>query len=628
MRKKLGSAVPDALVEKVFDRTSGVPLFVEEFTRMVQESSVSGPAGESRTGLWTLLAREIPATLQDLVMARLDRMEGEREVAQLAAVLGREFSYELLAAVAGLDEPMLQAELAKLVKAEILYSKSRPPRCTYIFKHALLEDALYNALVKNRRQQYHQRIVEALETRFPQTVEAQPELLAHHGTAGGVPEKAIGYWLKAGLRSRSRFANVEAIGHLTKGLELLATLEESPERNLQELDFLNPLGTAYIAVHGYAAPQVGPVYARARELCERSGQPAKLFAIMWGTWIWHVVRADLTLCTELAGEALALAEQVNDPGMLMEALFLPGVTSVFRGDFAAGRAHCARALADYDDRERTRFWSGITGEDSGVAHRCYLAVAEWHRGRVDHAIQRNEEAVALARTIGQPFTLAFALEHRAWLFNQCRLASQAQSAAEEEIAIAKEQGFAYWLATATLFKADALVLQGQGAAALPLLTKGLHDLRETGTRLDLTLHLGFLGSAYAQAGRFEESLQAFDEGLADAGRTEERFFEAELHRMKGELHLARSPEVAGGLLPPGDRHGPASGKSSLGTAGNNESRLPLAGPGPPPGSVRRTGDDIRCIHGRIHDAGPCGREGAPGQLGTILTPPDGGICRR
>ncbi len=226
-------------------------------------------------------------------------------------------------------------------------------------------------------------------------MEAQPELLAHHCNEGGLPLKAIGYWLKAGTRSREKFANVEAISHLSKGLDLLGTLARSPERDIQELEFLNPLGTAYIAVHGYAAPQVGPVYQRARELCERSGQPSQLFAFMWGTWIWHLVRADLRLSMKLADEALALAEKVNDPGMLMEALFLPGVTSVFRGDFAAGRAHCARALAKYDDRERTRFWAGITGEDSGVAHRCYLSVALWHLGHVDQAIQLNGEAVDL-----------------------------------------------------------------------------------------------------------------------------------------------------------------------------------------------------------------------------------------
>jgi predicted ATPase len=278
-------------------------------------------------------------------------------------------------------------------------------------------------------------------------------------------------------------------------------------------------------------------------LCERIGQPSQLFAIMWGAWIWHLVRADLRLCMELASEALALAERVNDPGMLMEALFLPAVTLVFRGEFATARAHCARALAQYDDRHRTRFWADITGEDSGVAHRCYLSVALWHLGQPDQALKLNHEAVGLARAIGHPFTLAFALEHRAWLHNQCRLAAEARAAAEEEIAIATEQGFSYWLASATLFKADSLVLQGQWSEALPLLLKGLHDLRATGTGLDLTFHLGFLGAACTRAGRFEDAMKALNEGLAVAEKSDERFYEAELHRLKGELQ-AESPDKA------------------------------------------------------------------------------------
>ncbi len=227
MRKKAGGALPEAVIEQVYDRAGGVPLFVEEFTKMVQESAVLDQPGAGGARGPALLGHEIPSTLQDLVMARLDRMEGGRELAQLAAVLGREFSHELLAAVATVDEPTLQAELAQLAQAEILYPKGRPPRCTYIFKHALLEDALYNALVKSKRQQFHRRIGEVLEAQFPQTAETQPELLGHHFTEAGLTEKAIGYWLKAGQRSRERSAFCEAIGHLTKGLALLDTLEES-----------------------------------------------------------------------------------------------------------------------------------------------------------------------------------------------------------------------------------------------------------------------------------------------------------------------------------------------------------------------------------------------------------------
>ncbi len=224
MRKRTQGTLPEALFDEIYDRTGGVPLFVEEFTKMVQESGALEDAGEDSERVKALIAHEIPASLQDLVMARLDRLEGDREVAQLVAALGREFGYELLAAAATVDESTLQAELAKLVQAEILYPKGRPPRCTYVFRHALLQDALYNALVKNKRQQFHRRIAEVLEARFPQTALTQPELLGHHFTEAGLNEKAVGYWLKAGLRSRERAAETEAIGHLTKALALVETL--------------------------------------------------------------------------------------------------------------------------------------------------------------------------------------------------------------------------------------------------------------------------------------------------------------------------------------------------------------------------------------------------------------------
>ncbi len=341
LRQSAGGALPDPLIEQIHSRTAGVPLFVEEMAKMVHESGVLDRAGKEGTRRRALLARGIPGTLRDLVVARLDGMTSNPEVAQLAAILGREFGYELLAAVATVDEPTLRSELATLVRSEILYQKGVPPRSSYLFKHALLEDALSDAMDEARRRQFHGRVAEVLESRFPRTVETQPETLAHHFTEAALAQKAVGYWLKAGLRSQARFANAEAIGHLTKGRSLLGTLAESPGRDALELQLLNPLGTAYIAARGYAAPEVGPVFQRARELCERVGQPAQLFAIMWGAWVWHVVRADLTLCTDLAGEAVALAERTNDPGMLMEALFPPAVTSVFRGDFEGAREACA-----------------------------------------------------------------------------------------------------------------------------------------------------------------------------------------------------------------------------------------------------------------------------------------------
>ncbi|MBN8910255.1 MAG: hypothetical protein J0H99_27470, partial [Rhodospirillales bacterium] len=329
VRRKAGNEVSDAAIEQVYDRAGGVPLFVEEFTKMVQESSAcdqAAPDGTRGSG-----GHEIPSTLQDLVMARLDRMEGGRDVAQLAAGLGREFTHELLAAVAGVDETTLQADLGRLAQADILYAKGRPPRCTYTFKHALLEDALYNALVKAKRQEIHRRIGEVLESQFPQTAETQPESLGRHFTEAGLTEKAVGYWLQAGQRSRERSSFVEAIAHLTRGLSLLATLAESRARDDRELQFLTGLAPSYIAARGYAAPEAGPILVRARELCQRIGHTLQQFGIMLGMWEWHIVRGDLRVCADQAADGVALAERVNDPGVTMEALFMPGVTMFYRG---------------------------------------------------------------------------------------------------------------------------------------------------------------------------------------------------------------------------------------------------------------------------------------------------------
>ena len=542
MRKQTGGALSEALIEQVYDRTGGVPLFVEEFTKMVQESGALGQAEEGSAQATTMLAREIPATLQDLVMARLERLEGDREVAQLAATLGREFSYDLLEAVTTLDEPTLQAELAKLVQAEILHPKGRPPRCTYLFKHALLQDALYNALVKGKRQQFHRRIAEVLEAQFPQTAETQPELLGHHFTEAGLTEKAVGYWLKAGLRSRERAADREAIGHLTRGLSLLETLEETREHDELKLKFLTTLGPAHIAVRGYAAPEVGPILLRAGELCQRIGDEPQLFGIMLGRWEWHLVRGDLRPCVDLAADGMALAERLNDPGILMEALFMPGATMFYRGQFAAARDCYEKAVAAYDDRERTRFWTTYTGHNAGVTHRCYLALVLWHLGYPDQARKLAGQTQELARTIGHAFSLGHAVDFTACLYHFCRLGAEVQAAAEEEMALGTEQGFQLWHALGTLHKVAGMLLQGRREEALPVLLKGFAAFRATGAEVRVPSYLGILGDAYTQAARFEEAHQALNEGLAVAEKNDDRCHEAELHRLKGELLLAESPD--------------------------------------------------------------------------------------
>jgi serine/threonine protein kinase/predicted ATPase len=542
MRKKVGGALPEAVLEQIYDRAGGVPLFVEEFAKMVQESGAPDRAGVGDARAHALPIHGIPSTLQDLVMARLDRLEGGRDLAQLAATLGREFSYDVLAAVASVDEPTLQAELAELVQAEILYPKGSPPRCTYIFKHALLEDALYNALVKSRRQQYHRRIAAVLEERFPQTTETQPELLAHHWTEAGVAEQAIGYWLKAGLRSRERAAESEAIGHLTRGLALLETLEETRERDEQKLKILTTLAPASIAVRGYAAPEVGPILHRAHELCQRIGDDLQQFGIMLGNWEWHLVRGDLRPSVDLAADGMTLAQRLNDPGVLMEALFMQGATMFYRAQFAEARVCYETAVAGYDDRERTRFWATHTGHNAGVTHRCYLALVLWHLGYPDQALRLDRETQELARTIGHAFSLGHALDFTAFLGHYCRLGAQVRAAAEEELALATDQGFQLWHACGTLHKGAGMLLLGRREEALALLLKGFSAFRATGAEVRVPAYLGMLGDAYTQSARFEDAHQALDEGLEIAEKNDDRCHEAELHRLKGELLLAESPD--------------------------------------------------------------------------------------
>jgi predicted ATPase len=541
--KSAAGSLPQQLIDQIHQRTGGVPLFVEELARMVQESRRLDQA-EGENARCDLLDRGLPGTLRDLVVARLDGMTRNPEVAQLAATLGREFTYEVLAAVTTVSEATLKAELATLVRSEILYQKGYPPRSTYMFKHALLEGALHDALATEKRQQFHREIAETLESRFPETAQTLPELLAHHFTEAGMVEKGASYWLKAGLRCLERSSNVEAISHLTKGLAFVRALAESPERDAQELQFLNPLGTTYIAARGYAAPEVGPIFSRARVLADRIGQPAQRFAVMWGNFAWHVVRGDFKLCLDLAAEAIQFVGALNDPGMMMEALFLSGLTKVYCGDFAGASDQCSLAVAEYDDRKRTKFWATHTGQDSGATHRCYLALALWHLGYPDQALQLSRETIALAHTIGHPFSLEYGLHHASWLRQLCQLGDEAQAAADEQIEIATEQGFAFWHATGTLYRGSGLLLQGNLGGGLSLLIAGLESYRATGAELALPYYLSLLGDGYTRAGRFEDAHRALGEGLNLADKNDDRFQEAELHRLLGELHLAETDDQA------------------------------------------------------------------------------------
>ena len=413
-----------------------------------------------------------------------------------------------------------------------------------MFKHALLEDALYNAMVKSKRQQYHARLAQMLEGRFPQIAATQPELLAHHFTEGGMSERSLNYWLAAGLRAQEQFANLEAINHFNKGLELLATCQECPERDEIELMMLTPLGSVYQAALGYAAPEVGPAFERARELCRKVGETPQLFSIMWGNWSWHLVRCELPLAMTLAEDMLTFAENVQDIGIRMEAYVAPAVTLFYLGDFVGCRKYCEEAIAKYENLEHCRIWSTMTGQNSALHLRAYLMVALFHLGCPDQAVKLNDELIAMAREIAHPFSLAHALHFSGWLFVNCRMGERLYEAGVEERKIAVEQGFALWESTGTFFTGAGLFLKGELDEAIALMEKGVHTFRTIAAVLTLPGQLGVLSEAYVKAGRLEDARVALNEGLEMAKGNSDRSRLADLQRLDGELVLLESGDQA------------------------------------------------------------------------------------
>jgi class 3 adenylate cyclase/predicted ATPase len=524
-----GKVLPSEVLRQIVAKTDGVPLFVEELTKMVIESVVY--VGARRA---VPLPLAIPATLQDALMARLDRLGSVKEIAQMGATLGREFSYELFHAVSPLDEATLQQGLRQLVDAELLYQRGLSPRTTYFFKHALIQDTAYQSLLKSRRQQLHQQIAQVLAEQFPETVETQPELLAHHYTEAGLLEHAIPYWQKAGEHATQRSANVEAIAHFSKGLELLKTLPETPERSRYELTLQIALGPVVIAAKGYAAPEVERIYTRARELCQQMGKTPQLFPVLIGLWVFYDVRAEHQTAHQLAGQGLSLAQHVKDPSLLTSAHISLGETLFWLGELPSARAHFERGATLCDSYQARPTWVWV---DYRVSCLSAPSVVLWYLGYPDQALRKSQEALTRARELAHPFTLAFALNWAVPVRQARREGQAVQERAEAQIALAREQGFPDWLAWGTIWRGWALAEQGQEEEGIAQMRQGLTALRPTGAEISRPYCLGLLAEVYGKAGRAEEGLATLAEALALVDKTGERMYEAELYRLKGTFTL-------------------------------------------------------------------------------------------
>ena len=534
-----GKTFPVEVLQQILTKTDGVPLFVEEFTKAIVESeqlkAVDGHY--ALTGTFSTLA--IPATLQDSLMARLDRLVTAKGVAQYAAVIGRQFSYDLLQAVSQLDEVTLQRELGRLVEAEIVYQRGLPPQSTYVFKHALIQDAASQSLLKSTRQQYHQRIAQVLEAQFPATVDQQPELLAHHCTEAGLIAQAVGYWQKAGQNAVQRSAHVEAISHLRQGLALLQTLPETPEHSQQELLLHIALGASLLATKGYAAPEVEQTYVRARQLCEHLDDPHQLFSVLRGLWQYYHVRADFRTAHSLGEQLLALAQQTQDSAMLVAARAGLGRTLFFLGTVASAHTHFTQGIALYDPKQHRSF-AFLYGEDAGVVCHSFAARALWSLGYPDQMLVRSYEAVTLAHQIAYPLSLIHALSAAAQFHQLRREVRCTQERAATTIILATEQGFPYWIAVCSMLHGWALAHQGRAKEGVEQINQGLIAFRATGGEITRPYYLALLAEAYEIMGQPEAGLTVLTEALTLVDTTGERYYEAEIYRLKGELLLQQS----------------------------------------------------------------------------------------
>ena len=516
-------------LDEVAARAGGVPLFMEELTRALLE-------GGTRDA--------IPATIQASLLARIDRLGPAKRIAQVGAVIGREFGYRLVAPVSDVDEASLKQRLSALTDSQLVFARGTPPNATYTFKHALVQDAAYESLLKSRRRELHHRIGTVLEEQFPGTVETEPEILAHHYTKAGSTEAAASHWHKAGQRAMERSANIEAVGHLTNGIDLLGQLPSTAERIQQELDLQMALGTALMLTRGFAAPEVEGTFSRALELCQQVGKTPRLFSALWGIQYFYAVRSPGAKPTDLAEQLLQLARDEGEPTQLLVAYRTVGAGNVIMARHAEALELLEQGLAIYD-REQHRSLAYVYGQDIGVVCRQWSAWALWFLGYPDQAQNMSRETALLAQETSHPMTEVYVAVFTAMFHRFRREMEPAVKLAEKAVRDSADQGFGLLLTSANVLRGSLLTAESF-EDGIALMHEGLAGWRATGAGLFVPFYLALLAEAYGAAGQAAEGLAALDEALTivdRGGEDGERMWDAELSRIKGELLLGSSRDV-------------------------------------------------------------------------------------
>src|SRR6266850_2444909 len=533
-----GKALPPEVQQAILAKADGVPLYIEAMTENVLESGLLTEGNDAFSLKAPLKELPIPDSLQALLMERVDRLGPAKDIVQTGAAIGREFTYELLRATVELTDSQLRQALDLFVASGLIYQEGEIPLATYHFKHALVQDAAYSTLPKKPRRVLHARIAKALESRFAERVKMEPELLAYHYEQAGLAGPAVEYWHRAARRDAERSANIEALHHFNKALDLLQDLPQGPERNALELEILLARGVPLLSVKGHASDEVEHNYRRAKDLSQEHSGSVHQFRAIWGLWVFHQVRGQLANSRGLAENLLALAHREQSADLLIEAHRILGSTYFFLGRFDEARTQLLSAKSLHDPNQH-RLQALRYAQDPGITAGSYLARTLWILGEVEQAETMAREAIGMARELEHPLTRVFTLVYLCWIYSTLGNPNRTLELADEAIAVSTQYSFALGLALATASQGWALAENGQ-EEGLGKLINGLSAIRVTGATLDNTFTLALLAEIYLRNNRVEDGLGAIEEAQKLAGTGGELFWQAELLRLKGELLLGQS----------------------------------------------------------------------------------------
>jgi predicted ATPase len=531
-----GKALPKEIAEQIADRTDGVPLFIEELTKSVVESGLVTEVAGRYAMTVPAAPLAIPTTLHASLLARLDRLAPTREVAQIGAALGRSFSHELIAAVAQMPQQKLEEALEQLVAAELIFRRGTSPNAEYTFKHALVQDAAYSTMLRSRRQQLHGLISGKLEALFPEIVKKQPEVLARHCAEAGLTAKAVGYLLKAAQQSMARSAMSEAEAQIRQGLELVTALPANTEAEQLELELQMLLGNVLFATSGYAAPEVAKAFIRARQLCERLDRPHDLAVLLSSQSIYHVLAGELNLANQESEACLALARERDDIDLELVGCSVSTIARFHIGDFTAANSDAAKALKLYNPGNS--FLSRFSN-DLQVNALTFLFRSQAYLGHLDRSRAYRDEALACARQRIHDHTLVTVQAISFEVDDVIGLdPAVLQMRAEELRANTDRSQFPYWIAAELGYRGTSLLRLGQTDDALEILVEGLAAFKATGAVTTAPRWLTLIAETLCETGRLAEALQHLEEAESQIDATEERWYEAEMHRVYGECLIA------------------------------------------------------------------------------------------